>query len=60
MAVVAGLRRSATVVADTDIVAEVLDRREFTALLDSNPKLSKKILVAAIKRLHDLEPSPFV
>ncbi|MEZ5230619.1 MAG: cyclic nucleotide-binding domain-containing protein [Acidimicrobiales bacterium] len=56
VAVVAGLRRSATVVAETDIVAEVLDRREFVALLDANPKLSQKILIAAIKRLHDLEP----
>ncbi len=56
VAVLAGLPRSATVTAETDMVAEVLDRREFSALLDSNPKLSKKILIAAIKRLHDLEP----
>lgn len=56
VAVLAGLPRSATVTAETDIVAEVLDRREFGALLDENPKISKKILIAAIKRLHSLEP----
>ncbi len=56
MAVVAGLPRSASVSAETDIVAEVLDRREFMALIDSNPKLSKKIMIAAIKRLHELQP----
>ncbi len=56
VAVLAGLPRSATVTAETDVVAEVLDRREFGALLDSNAKLSKKILIAAIKRLHELEP----
>ncbi len=56
MAVIAGLPRSASVIAETDIVAEVLDRREFMALIDSNPKLTKKIMIAAIKRLHDLQP----
>ncbi len=56
MAVLAGLPRSATVTAETDVVAEVLDRREFSALLDSNPKLAKKIMIAAIRRLHGLEP----
>ncbi len=56
MAVVAGLHRTATVTAETNIVAEVLDRREFSSLLDQNAKISKKIMIAAIKRLHELEP----
>ena len=56
MSVVAGLPRSASVTAETDLVAEVLDRREFMALIDSNPKLCKKIMIAAIERLHELQP----
>jgi CRP-like cAMP-binding protein len=56
MAAVAGLHRTATVTAETDIVAEVLDRREFSSLLDQNSRICKKIMVAAIRRLHELEP----
>ncbi len=56
MAVVAGLHRTATVTAQTPMIAEVLDRREFSALLDQNAKISKKILIAVVKRLHGLEP----
>ena len=57
LAVIAGVPRTATVTADTEMVVSVLNRREFSALLDSQPKLARKILVGAVKRLHDLEPA---
>lgn len=56
IAVIGGLPRSASVVADTDIEAEVLNRREFLSLLDTAPVLSRKITVAVITRLQQLEP----
>lgn len=57
MAVVAGVPRTATVTADTDMTVEALNRREFSTLLDESPKLAKKILVGAVKRLYELEQS---
>lgn len=56
MALIAGLPRTATVIAETDIELEVLNRREFADLLDANPKLAKKIMIGVVKRLHQLEP----
>lgn len=56
MSVIAGYPRSATVTAETDLVCEVLNRREFSSLLDEVPTIARKIMVAAIKRLHELEP----
>ena len=35
----------------------VLNRREFSALLDENPKIARKVLVGAVKRIHAIEPS---
>lgn len=55
LAVIAGVARTATVTADTDMVVEALNRREFSSMLDESPKLAKKILVGAVKRLHELE-----
>ncbi len=55
LAVVAGVPRTATVTAETDLVVEVLNRREFSSLLDGNPAIAKKILVGAVKRLHEIE-----
>lgn len=55
LAVIAGVPRTATVTAETKMVVEALNRREFSSLLDESPKLSRKILVGAVKRLHDLE-----
>lgn len=57
LAVIAGVPRSATVTADTEMLVSVLNRREFSALLDQQPKLARKILVGAVKRLHAIEPS---
>ena len=55
LAVVAGLPRTATVTAESEMLVETLNRREFSSLLDASPRLTKKILVGAVKRLHDLE-----
>ena len=55
LAVIAGVPRTATVTAESPMVVEALNRREFSSLLDESPKLSRKILVGAVKRLHDLE-----
>lgn len=56
LAVIAGVPRTATVTADTDMVVSVLNRREFSGLLDQQPKIVKKVLVGTVKRLHSLEP----
>lgn len=55
LAVLSGTPRSATVTATSPMVLEVLNRREFMALLDENAGLSRKILVAAVKRLQENE-----
>ncbi len=57
LAVIAGVPRTATVTADTDMSVSVLNRREFSTLLDEQPKLARKVLIGAVKRLHDLDPS---
>jgi len=56
MAIIAGGPRTATVTADTDMILEVLNRREFNALLDDQPGIMRKVLTGAVKRLHELEP----
>jgi CRP/FNR family transcriptional regulator, cyclic AMP receptor protein len=55
LAVVAGVPRTATVTADSDMVIETLNRREFTSLLDGSPRIAKKVLVGAVRRLHEIE-----
>lgn len=57
LAVIAGVPRTATVTADTEMAVSVLNRREFSAMLDDQPKLARKVLVGAVKRLHSLEPT---
>ena len=57
MAVLAGTPRSATVRAETDMEIEVLSRSEFATLLEDMPSVARKLLVASIKRLHQLEPA---
>jgi CRP-like cAMP-binding protein len=47
--------RTATVVATTPVVIEVLDRREFTTLLTENPELSSQLLATMAERLAELE-----
>ena len=55
LAVIAGVPRTATVTAETKMTIEALNRREFSSLLDETPALAKKILVGAVKRLHEIE-----
>ena len=56
LAVIAGVPRTATVTADTDMSVSVLNRREFAGLLDEQPRIARKVLVGTVKRLHSLEP----
>ena len=57
LAVIAGVPRTATVTADTDMVLSVLNRREFSSLLDEQPGIARKVLVGAVRRLHEIEPT---
>jgi CRP-like cAMP-binding protein len=57
LAVISGTPRTATVTATSPMVVEVLNRREFMALLDESSSLGRKILVGAVKRLQDNERS---
>ena len=57
LSLVAGIPRTATVTADTEMVVNALNRREFSTMLDQSPAIAKKILVGAVRRLSDLEES---
>lgn len=57
VALLAHRARTATVVAETEMTIEVLNRREFGQLLDQSPGIARKLLVATAKRVHELEPS---
>jgi CRP-like cAMP-binding protein len=57
VALLANRARTATVLAETAMTLEVLNRREFGQLLDDNPGITRKLLVATAKRVHQLEPS---
>ena len=52
LAVISGTPRTATVTATSPMIVEVLNRREFMALLDESANLGRKILVGAVKRLQ--------
>lgn len=54
---ISGEPRSATVTADTDMTVEVLDRREFSSLLEEFPGIARKILAATMRHLHSVDPS---
>ena len=47
--------RSATVVADTDMVLLVMDQREFHGLLEDVPPLGRKLLAAMAGRLREAD-----
>jgi CRP-like cAMP-binding protein len=55
LAVLSGAPRTADVVANSPMVLETLNRREFMSLLDESASIAKKILIGAVRRLHDLE-----
>jgi CRP-like cAMP-binding protein len=55
VALLDSVTRTASVVARTDLVLEVLDRRGFHTLLDDLPQLSRSLLTGLAHRLAELE-----
>ncbi|HVB52427.1 MAG TPA: cyclic nucleotide-binding domain-containing protein [Acidimicrobiales bacterium] len=57
MSLLDGARRSATVIADTDMTVTVFERREFVRLVETSPIVAMKLLAAMAARLRsaDLE-----
>ena len=53
LAMLAGVARTATVVAETEMVIDVLNPREFSSLLQENPAIARKIYLQAIRRLYE-------
>ena len=47
--------RNATVTAETDLRIQVIDRRAFQTLLDDSPHLTKNLLKATARRVHQLD-----
>jgi CRP-like cAMP-binding protein len=58
LSMLAGIPRTATVTADSDLTVEALNRGEFASLLDESPRLARKVLIGAIRRLHAVDHSP--
>ena len=52
--VLTGEPRLATVTAETDMLVEVLTRRELLTLLDDKPVVAKKMLIGVVKRYQGL------
>ncbi len=57
LAVLSGAPRTADVIATSDMTLETLNRREVMSLLDGSGAIAKKILLSAVKRLHELDQS---
>jgi CRP-like cAMP-binding protein len=57
MSLLDGERRSATVIADTDMTVTVFERSEFVRLIEASPAVAMKLLAAMAARLRsaDLE-----
>lgn len=55
VALLDSITRTASVVAATDLVLEVIDRRGFNTLLDDLPSLSRSMLKGMAQRMVDLE-----
>lgn len=55
VALLDSITRTASVVAATDLVLEVIDRRGFNTLLDDLPTLSRSMLKGMAQRMADLE-----
>ena len=53
LALLAGVPRTATVIAESDMVVEALNRAEFATLLDESPSIARKVLSAVAKRTYD-------
>jgi CRP/FNR family transcriptional regulator, cyclic AMP receptor protein len=52
--------RTATVTAKTDVVAEVLNRAEFSSLLATSPELSNEVMATMARRLAELDSNSSV
>jgi CRP-like cAMP-binding protein len=52
IALLDGGPRTATVIAETDVVAEVIGQREFAGLIEDSPHLAKNLLVGLARRLR--------
>jgi CRP/FNR family cyclic AMP-dependent transcriptional regulator len=52
IALLDGGPRTATIVADTDLVAEVIGQREFATLIEDSPHLAKNLLIGLARRLR--------
>lgn len=55
VALLDSITRTASVVARTDLVLQVLDRRGFNTLLDDQPRLARSMLTGLAHRLAELE-----
>ncbi|MEM7272266.1 MAG: cyclic nucleotide-binding domain-containing protein [Actinomycetota bacterium] len=51
LSLITGDKRTATITATSPMQCQVLNRGEFNSLLDENPKIARKILVSAVRRL---------
>src|SRR5688500_3362859 len=56
LSLLAGVPRTATVIAETDMVVEALNRAEFATLLDESPSIARKVMSAVAKRSYDNDP----
>jgi CRP-like cAMP-binding protein len=56
LALLAGVPRTATVIAESDMTVEALNRAEFATLLDESPSIARKVVSAVAKRSYDTEP----
>jgi len=54
VSLVDGGPRTATVIAETPVDALVLDRREFSELLDGAPSIARKMIVATAARIRSV------
>jgi CRP-like cAMP-binding protein len=55
MSLLDGDRRSATVIADTDMTVTVFERREFVRLVETSPFIAMKLLAAMAARLRSVD-----
>jgi CRP-like cAMP-binding protein len=51
----ANSRRDSTVVADGPMAVFVVGRREFSALLEEAPSLTRKVMQGMARRLHEVD-----
>lgn len=57
LAVISSAPRTATVTATSAMAIEILNRREFIAMLNQSPGAATKILIAAVTRLQENQQS---